>query len=142
MRICFPTRPHLHFLQRDSMRQRHALFWFTLIALLGVATAGMAQQLPGWAMPYGQAEQVAGRNLFQEHCIFCHALKPGVRYFGPSLYGVYGRKAGSVPGFPYSDALKNSGIVWNDDTLRKWIANTSNVVPTTLMPHTTVSDPA
>ena len=129
------------------MSERRIVFSLALMVLAGLALGlskgtAYAQHVPGWAVPYGEAEQVAGRNLFQEHCIFCHALHPGQRAFGPSLYGVVGRKAGSVPGFPYSDALKNSGIVWDEDNLRKWIASTTNVVPTTLMPHTTVTDPA
>jgi len=124
------------------MKQRHIVFLLALVAAVGLATAGYAQRLPGWAAPWGEAEQVAGRSLFNEHCIFCHALQPGARHFGPSLYGVVGRKAGSVPGFPYSDALKNSNIVWTEDNLRMWIGSTTSLVPTTLMPHTTVSDPA
>jgi len=110
--------------------------------LAAVPGAARAQTIPGWAMHYGEAEQIAGRTLFQDHCIFCHALKPGARHFGPSLYGVVGRKAGADAGFPYSDALKNSGIVWTEENLRKWIASTTSIVSTTLMPHTTVADPA
>ena len=124
------------------MKQRRLLAAAAFTALIGWAAASHAQQMPGWAVPYGEAMQVAGRNLFQEHCIFCHALKPGGRHFGPSLYGVVGRPAGADPAFPYSEALRKSGIVWTDENLRKWIASTTNLVPATLMPHTTISDPA
>ena len=48
---------------------------------------------------------------------------------GPSLYGVVGRKAGTVPGFAYSDSLKGSGITWNEKTLDQWITNPNAVVP-------------
>jgi cytochrome c len=48
---------------------------------------------------------------------------------GPRLSGVYGRKAGSVPGFDYSQGLKNSGLTWNDATLEKWLSGPDSVVP-------------
>ena len=126
----------------DLMKRLHLLSAAACTALIGWAAASLAQQVPGWAVPYGEAMQVAGRNLFDEHCIFCHALKPGARHFGPNLYGIVGRPAGADPTFPYSETLKKSGIVWTEDSLRKWIANTTSVVPTTLMPHTTITNPA
>lgn len=48
---------------------------------------------------------------------------------GPSLYGVVGRKAGTVPNFAYSDALKNSGITWDPKTLDKWITKPNALIP-------------
>ena len=45
------------------------------------------------------------------------------------LAGVYGRKAGSVPGFDYSQGLKNSGLTWNDATLEKWLSGPDSVIP-------------
>jgi cytochrome c len=45
-------------------------------------------------------------------------------------------------GFPYSDALKKSGLVWTEDNLRKWIADPAGTVPSTIMPHVSFSDPA
>jgi cytochrome c len=66
---------------------------------------------------------------FNGHCRECHAFDKGDNRLGPSLYGVVGRKAGSVPGFSYSDSLKSSGITWDPKTLDKWIANPNAVVP-------------
>jgi cytochrome c len=48
---------------------------------------------------------------------------------GPPLRGVYGRRAGSLPGFQYSDALKEAKITWNDDLLDKWLIDTNALVP-------------
>ena len=48
---------------------------------------------------------------------------------GPSLYGVVGRKAGSLEGFAYSESLKDSGVTWDEPTLDKWIANPGAVIP-------------
>jgi cytochrome c len=57
----------------------------------------------------------------------CHALDRDQE--GPQLHGVYGRKAASVESFQYSDALKNSKIVWTDETLERWLTDTEKLVP-------------
>ena len=59
-----------------------------------------------------------GERQFMRKCSICHALTPPPsRKAGPSLYGLFGRKAGSVPGYPYSQTLSGSGIIWSDDTV-------------------------
>jgi cytochrome c len=72
-----------------------------------------------------------GKDVFERRCTGCHALDADRE--GPHLRGVYGRKAGSVPGFDYSDALKNSGLVWGDDTLEHWLRDTDAMVPGSAM---------
>ena len=94
------------------------VFILSAVTLVATATAGSTQQIPSWSQPFGKAEQAAGRKLFNDHCVVCHVRMPGKR-FGPSLKGVVGRPAASVAGFPYSDALKKSGLVWTEDNLRK-----------------------
>jgi cytochrome c len=57
-------------------------------------------------------------------CLACHAIGPGAQNkIGPELNGLDGRKAGTVPNFAYSDANKNSGIVWNEGTFEEYIKN-------------------
>ena len=68
-----------------------------------------------------------GKELFDKRCGGCHALDRDKE--GPRLGGVYGRAAGSVASFEYSDALKKSKIKWTDETLDKWLTNTENLVP-------------
>lgn len=75
-------------------------------------------------------------------CRACHSGKPGENLVGPSLAGVYNRKAGTVAGYPYSDALKNSGITWNDAALDTWLTNPSKDVPGTRMTFAGYADPA
>lgn len=116
------------------------LFILSAAGIVATATAGFAQYFQSWSVL--QAEQAAGRQVFNDHCATCHTQKPGARVFGPSLKGVVDRPAGSVAGFPYSDALKKSGLVWTEDNLRKWIADSAHMVPNTLMPHVSISDPA
>jgi cytochrome c len=74
------------------------------------------------------AAQSAAPAAFLQ-CRSCHSTEPGRNGVGPSLFGVYGRKAGSLPGFNYSAALKQSGITWNDSTLDTWLAGPMKMVP-------------
>jgi len=59
-----------------------------------------------------------GERQFARKCSICHSLTPdGQRRAGPTLYGVFGRKAGALPGYFYSDTLQDSDIIWNDETI-------------------------
>lgn len=108
------------------------------LAVGAVVTLGA----PAWAMtPAGeQAMHKAGQVMFEHRCRSCHADDPALKSYGPSLVGIVGRKAGSIEGFAYSDAMKASGIVWNDETLRKWIADNTGMLPGTRMKHMNVTD--
>ena len=75
-------------------------------------------------------------------CAACHAVAPGVTLVGPSLAGVYGTRAGAVPGYAFSYALKSSGLVLDDAGLDRWLANPVAVVPGTKMGYAGQSDPA
>ncbi|VWX53414.1 cytochrome c family protein [Novosphingobium sp. 9U] len=66
-------------------------------------------------------------------CSSCHAVVPGQNRIGPSLAGVWGRKAASLPGFAYSRALKASGITWDAASLDKWLQGPVKMVPGTKM---------
>ena len=115
------------------------VFILSAAGIIATATGGFAQG--PWSLQ--KAEETAGRQVFNDHCAPCHTPKRDTRAaLGPSLQGVVGRPAASAAGFPYSDALKKSGLVWTEDNLRKWIADTAHTVPNTLMPHVSISDPA
>jgi cytochrome c2 len=58
-----------------------------------------------------------------------HTSDAGKNKIGPSLFGVIGRKSGTVPGFAYSKAMKTANITWNDQTIGKYIADPKNAVP-------------
>jgi len=72
-------------------------------------------------------DPAAGRAAFEKRCTGCHALDH--EKVGPRLGGVVGRKAGAIPNFNYSDALKKSGVVWNEEILDKWLTDPDSVVP-------------
>jgi cytochrome c len=64
------------------------------------------------------AADVAGGDVFATECAECHSVREGKNKKGPSLFGVVGRKAATVPDASYSDALKASGITWTPDNRR------------------------
>src|SRR3569623_3784700 len=69
-----------------------------------------------------------GGDVFDAECSDCHSLKQGKNKKGPSLFGEVGRKAASVAGISYSDAMKASGIVWPPDQIDAYIAQTKKAV--------------
>jgi cytochrome c len=73
----------------------------------------------------GEGDPAHGKLVFEKRCTGCHAMD--VNRDAPKLTGVYGRKAGSAPGFNYSQALKNSSIVWDGTLLDKWLTDTETV---------------
>lgn len=74
-----------------------------------------------------------------ERCAACHSLDRDRT--GPRHCGLFGRRAGSRPGFDYSQAMRGSGIVWNDATLDRFLAAPTKVVPGTAMGYAGVDDP-
>ncbi|HEX7799910.1 MAG TPA: c-type cytochrome [Asticcacaulis sp.] len=73
-----------------------------------------------------------GRRQFAA-CAGCHSLSPGVTVFGPSLYSVYGRKAGSLAGYDYSPAMRAYGKAWDEAALDAFLASPGRTVPGTRM---------
>lgn len=77
-------------------------------------------------------DAAAGEKVFRK-CKACHALEAGKNKVGPSLHGVFGRTAGTEEGFKYSDAMKESGIVWSEETLDVYLTKPKDMVPGTRM---------
>jgi cytochrome c len=88
-----------------------------LLAVLALSSAAMAQEAPPPAF---------------RMCAGCHARTADQKgAVGPYLGGVFGRKAGTAPGFEYSEALTNAGLTWTEDTLRKFLTDPAALVPGT-----------
>lgn len=88
---------------------------------------------PVWAQDAEVGDAAAGEKTFLI-CRACHEIGPGAKIaVGPVLNGVVGRKAGSYPGYQYSEANKSSGITWTVPELEKYLANPQQVVPHTKM---------
>ena len=99
--------------------------------VLGAATAAQASGDP-----------VAGEKIFTKICRQCHLVGPdGHNFYGPTLNGIVGRPAGTVPGFDYSEANKNSGIVWTEDALKVYLREPQHNVPGTKMTFAGLKNP-
>jgi cytochrome c len=85
-------------------------------------------------------DAAAGRSVFQQ-CAACHAVD-ATNGLGPGLVGIVGRKAGGVPGFRYSRALRGAGIVWNESNLDAYLADPQQLVPGNVMPFSGMADAA
>ena len=75
-----------------------------------------------------------GEARFQE-CAACHRLEAGANEVGPSLHGLFMRKAGELADFRYSPAMKRSGVTWTAETLEKYIADPQAMIPANRMPY-------
>jgi cytochrome c len=103
------------------LRERPQLFAALVVSCLALVMAGWAPRLTGQPAP------VNGKELFGKRCGGCHAIDRDKE--GPRLGGVYGRQAGSVSSFQYSDALKNVKFIWNEQLLEKWLTDPEQLVP-------------
>lgn len=92
----------------------------TMAPASGVSYAGLA------------GDAVRGERIFGQ-CRACHVAEPGVNRIGPSLHGVVGRKSGSVAGFNYSRANRNSGVVWGEEVLFTYLEAPQRFMPGTRM---------
>lgn len=84
-----------------------------------------------------------GAQVFQRQCAACHsaAAKSGSG-IGPRLFGVVGRRAGTLPGFSYSNAMKRSGIVWTPDQLKQYLAKPAAIIHGNRMPYAGLANPS
>jgi cytochrome c len=96
------------------------------------ASLGMTLLLAGAAHADGDAAR--GETRFQD-CAACHRLEASANSVGPSLHGIFTRKAGELTDFRYSSAMKRSGIVWTPDTLNTFISDPQAMVPANRMPY-------
>src|SRR5262245_10151907 len=93
------------------------------VAMLAAGQPSLAQEPSGTA-----AATEDGQLAFNNACRTCHTLREGDNRLGPHLHGIVGRKAGSIPNFGYSSAMKDAGVVWDKATLDRFIANPDQVV--------------
>jgi cytochrome c len=110
-----------------SMRARALIGAIVLLAATGAARA--------------EGDAARGEKRFEE-CATCHTVERGVNNVGPSLSGLFERKAGEIANFRYSPALKKSGITWTPQALDTFIADPQKEVPGNRMPFAGMPDAA
>ena len=104
---------------------------------IATTTLLLASSLVTTARAEGDAKR--GEARFQE-CAACHKLEAGANEVGPSLHGIFSRKAGELSDFRYSPAMKRSGIGWTPETLDKYIADPQAFIPANRMPYAGLSN--
>jgi cytochrome c len=97
----------------------------TVVLILTLLPVGLAR---------ADGDPVRGEARFQD-CAACHKLAAGANEVGPSLHGIFTRKAGELADFRFSPAMKRSGIAWTPETLDKYIADPQATVPGNRMPY-------
>ena len=97
-------------------------FFVLVIAMAVITTRGAVSVNAANA-----GDPIRGKDLFEKRCGGCHSLDADKE--GPRLRNVYGRKAGSIVSFKYSDGLKGAPVTWDQASLDKWLTNTESVVP-------------
>ena len=95
-----------------------------LQVVLGAAFVALASS----AVLAQEGDPAAGEKVFNK-CKACHVLNEEKNRVGPYLLGVFGRPAGTVEGFTYSSAMKDSGIVWSEETIAEYVADPKGRVP-------------
>ncbi len=103
---------------------------------LGAAVVSAVPALAG--SPSLEGDPVRGESVYQR-CIGCHSLDRNRT--GPRHCGLIGRRAGSVPGFAYSEAMRQEDIIWTSDMLNRFLASPTTMVPGTTMTYAGISDP-
>ena len=106
-----------------------------------IIVAGLLTLLIGSYVALSEGNSARGQRVFGA-CAACHSLQPDQNMTGPSLAGLWNRKAGSLATFSrYSPALKSANIVWNDKTLDDWIEDPAHLVPGNQMTFIGIKDP-
>ena len=93
------------------------------------------------AVARADGDPARGEARFQE-CAACHRLDAGANEVGPSLHGLFMRKAGELADFRYSPAMKRSGIVWTPETIEKYLADPQALIPANRMPYAGMANPS
>lgn len=108
-----------------------------LTSVLAFASVALASSAAAGADP------THGKAVFAQQCSTCHSdsrARPTV--LGPPLYGVVGRKAGSIAGYPYSPAMRSAGFAWTEDRLRAYLPAPRDYLPGVKMSYVGLKNPA
>jgi len=120
----------------DNARIAHTAQAIASLALV----AAMVSAVPALAggSPSPEGDPARGEAVYQR-CIGCHSLDRNRT--GPLHCGLIGRRAGSVPGFAYSEAMRQQDIIWSRDLLNRFLTSPTTMVPGTTMGYAGISDP-
>lgn len=101
---------------------------FSVAMTLGLFVSVVLSLGTGVALAEESGDAAKGKKVFAR-CAACHSLDANVNKIGPSLHGIIGRPSGSIADFKYSEAMKNSGLTWNADSLDKYLTKPKDFIP-------------
>lgn len=105
-----------------------------------IAVAGGLFLMPAGMRLAWAGDASAGKTVFTNVCSICHSVQPGQNKIGPSLFGLVGRKTGSVPGYSYSPANEAANLTWDEATLDKYLQGPRAMIPGTKMTYGGLKD--
>lgn len=113
----------------------------TRLIALGAATAiSLFMSGASWSVAHA-ADAAKGKDVYLGYCQNCHKITPDGKSLGPTLWGVVGRKIGSVPGYHYSQADQHSDIVWTPENLATYLAAPRKMIHGTTMSFAGIRNP-
>lgn len=118
---------------------------FAMLGLIGALSAcggEKTQDAAGEGAPVVATTPANAPPAAFAQCRSCHTVEAGRNIIGPSLHGIVGKPAASVAGYTYSNALKASGLTWDEKTLDAWLASPTKLVPGSKMIFAGQSNPA
>lgn len=123
---------------KTSTRGKSAQLWLGALLWLVAFTAwqtvrGLHHQQDDEAIAKAYVETRQRAKAAVDMCAACHTLTYRQNRIGPPLLGIMGKRAGTEPGFAYSDAMVKSGVVWDRETLRKFLLDPQGIIPGTAM---------
>ncbi len=111
----------------------------TVLRAGGIRLLGAIAVLAAASAAHADGDAARGEKRFED-CVACHKLQAGANDVGPSLHGVFQRKAAELADYRYSPALRRSGITWTAQTLDTFIADPQRMVPANRMPYAGMPD--
>lgn len=112
-----------------DLRGQHSDWLHLIVMLSGMAYMLSSHSSISQELASQDKEAASEQQVFNNVCRTCHSIKEGDNRQGPNLYKIIGRKAGSLPDYSYSSAIKDAGFVWDEEKLERFIANPDGVVP-------------
>lgn len=125
--IAHPAQPKSGWSQDAPVQQSNRLrriVVLSAIACILSPPSTMTRELLSQGTEAGSQQQ-----LFNNACRTCHTIREGDNRLGPHLYNIIGRKAGSLPDYSYSSAMRDAGFIWDEEKLERFIENPDAVVP-------------
>src|ERR1700682_4028781 len=119
------TRPNTSYRQDVRVQHRgrvHLIVALSAMAYMLSSPSALPQVSQG-------TEAASGQLAFNNACRTCHVVREGDNRLGPNLHKIIGRKAGSLPDYNYSGAMKEAGFVWDEEKLERFIASPDELVP-------------